>query len=73
MGTERRFLYYLKLVNGTLVHAEGESWEAAAKAAGVNLTAVHRHMPVKLVLTEAEKLAQRERLEKLRKEKQDAD
>jgi len=71
MGTERRFIYYLKLVNGELIHAEGENWEAAARAAEVSPSAVRRHMPVKLVLTEEERQAQRERLEKLRKGKQD--
>lgn len=66
---ERTFLYYLKLVDGRLLHAEGTNWQEAAKAAGVKVTAVHRHMPVKAVLTEAEREAQRERLEKLRRQK----
>lgn len=55
-------------MDGRLLHAEGTNWQEASKAAGVKLTAVHRHMPVRVVLTEGEREAQRERLKKLKKQ-----
>lgn len=69
MNAKRRFLYYLKMRNGRLIHAEGESAEDAAIAAGVKLRDVKRHMPVKALLTVEELRKRAERFEMLRNRK----
>lgn len=66
----RRFLYYLKLRTGELVHVEGLDADDAIRAAGLTADKVKRHMPVKALLT-AEEIARRdERLAKLRAKKE---
>jgi len=60
------FLYYLKLWDGQLLHAEGCDPEEAAAAAGVAFAKVKRHMPVKKILTPEERAAQAAKFEALR-------
>ena len=62
----QRFIYYLKLRDGRLLYAEGESWEGAARGIGIRADAIKRSMPVKRVLTEAEKAERAETFRKLR-------
>ena len=62
----RRFEYYLKLKDGRLLHAQGTSAEEAARAAGVKLAEVKRHMPVRALLTQAEIEARAKRFAALR-------
>jgi hypothetical protein len=64
--TKRRFEYYLKLKDGRLLHVEGTSAEDAARAAGVKLADVKRHMPVRALLTQAEIEARAKRFAALR-------
>jgi len=62
----RKFVYYLKLWDGQLLHAEGCSVEEAAQAAGVSMEEVKRHMPVRALLTQAELDARSKRFAALR-------
>lgn len=64
---KRKFVYYLKLLDGRLLHAEGADPAEAARAAGVKLAEVKRHMPVDVVLTEEEIAARAQRFKMLRK------
>jgi len=67
MTEARKYCYYLKLWDGRLLHAEGCSAEDAARAAGVKLAEVKRHMPVRALLTPAEIEARAKRFAELRK------
>jgi len=66
----RKFLYYLKLHNSELLHAEGHNVTEACQAAGVKLSEVKRHMPVKALLSEEELAARAKRFDLLRQRKQ---
>lgn len=66
----RRFLYYLKLHDGELLHAEGLDPEDAMRSAGVTADKVKRHMPVKALLSPEEIAKRDERLAKLRAKKE---
>jgi hypothetical protein len=66
---QRRFVYYLKMQDGRLLHAEGESVEEAARAAGVKLADVKRHMPVRAIPTEAEREATARRIAEMKARK----
>jgi hypothetical protein len=63
---QRKFEYYLKLKDGRLLHAQGTSVEEAARAAGVSMAGVKRHMPVRALLTPAEIEARAKRFAALR-------
>lgn len=63
----QRFVYYLKLRDGRLLYAEGESWQDASRSAGIAQHLVKRSMPVRRVLTEKEKAERKERIQKLKK------
>jgi len=65
----RQFKYYLKCYDGRLLYAEGPSIQDAAKAAGVELSEIKRHMPVKSILTEAEKAEQAKKFKALKEKK----
>lgn len=72
MTARRKFLYYLKMRDGRLLHAEGESAEDAARAAGVEIAQVKRHMPVEALLTDEEIQKRAERFEMLRRKQKEA-
>lgn len=69
----RRFRYYFKLKRGALRYGEGASAEEAARDAGVRMVDVKRCMPVKVVLTETEREAQRQRFVALRQRQNELD
>ena len=69
MFITRQFKYYLKCHDGRLLYAEGPSVQEAAKAAGVSLSDIKRHMPVKSILTEAEKAEQAKKFKALKEKK----
>lgn len=66
----KQFTYSLKLHDGRLLHADGETVEAAAKKARVKMSDIKRFMPVgvvEVVDKEKEREQKKQRLAALRK------